>query len=135
MIGCGYDAAVVDDALAQKAEVAESIDLHVICLDATDRSNARADFFVPIGEQEDNDRPADLLLVESRFGVSIYKILRPRNSLMNDIRARRVFEAFPHNDRLAFLDAARNRALGARNLALDAHFVHFKSRQAIAIHD
>jgi hypothetical protein len=53
----------------------------------------RADFLVPIGEDEINDRPACLLLVETRFRVGSDEFVRADDAVVDHIRGYRVLDA------------------------------------------
>jgi hypothetical protein len=113
----------VENRVAQDSQVTERINLYLVGIYASGATNSRANLFVPIGIYEDDDRPADLLLVEARLSVGSDKIVGPRNSLQDDIGARRIFHACDHDRRPAILDNPPGRMQDAGHLLLNPNLV------------
>src|SRR5262249_1726256 len=124
---CSDDATVVDDAVAEDAKVAERINSYFVRLDAPDRSGLRSDVFVPVRKKEYDDAPAQLLFVETRLRILTDQVICPDDPVMYHFRSTQIFYARMHDDRLATLDALRNRTLYPSNLAFDARCVPSES--------
>src|SRR5712671_1834236 len=119
--------AVVNDVVAQDAQISQLVELHVARLDAPYLCDARADFLVPVGEHKNDDGPACLLLVKPRFPIGRHEIICLDDAVMDDIRRTWVIDAGIDNDRAPVLVSPAGRLLHAGLLALDANLVALKT--------
>ncbi len=133
MTGSGYDTKVVYNGLAKDAQITKCVQLHIVRFDPSNFSYPWSYLFVPIGKNEYDDRPTNLLFVEAAFPVHIDELVCSNNAVVNDVGAGRVFNARPHYNRLTILDSAAGRAIDHRNLALHSDNVTLEARQTVAV--
>jgi hypothetical protein len=124
---------VVDDAVPDESKVAQGIDLHILRIHASDRSDLGAHLFIPVREQEDDDRPANVPLVEAALCVRRKEVLRPRDPVMNHWWRSRVLHALVHHHGAALLEPHARLTVDPSDLALDPDRVPTEPGEAVHV--